>query len=40
MAKIEILKCHCGSVELELTLPNGFKIYENVIVQFVAKGTQ
>ena len=25
MAKIEILKCHCGSVELELTLPNGFE---------------
>ena len=25
MAKIEILKCYCGSVELELTLPNGFE---------------
>ena len=25
MPKIEILKCHCGSVELELTLSNGFK---------------
>ena len=25
MAKIEVLKCHCGSVELELTLPNGFE---------------
>ena len=25
MAKIKILKCHCGSVELELTLPNGFE---------------
>ena len=25
MAKIENLKCHCGSVELELTLPNGFE---------------
>ena len=25
MAKIEILKCHCGSVELGLTLPNGFE---------------
>ena len=25
MAKIEILKCHCGSVELKLTLPNGFE---------------
>lgn len=24
---MEILKCHCGSVELELTLPNG---YENL----------
>ena len=22
---MEILKCHCGSVELELTLPNGFE---------------
>ena len=25
MAKMEILKCHCGSVELELTSPNGFE---------------
>ena len=25
MAKIETLKCHCGSLELELTLPNGFE---------------
>ena len=25
MAKIEILKCHCSSIELELTLPNGFE---------------
>ncbi len=25
MAKIKILKRHCGSVELELTLPNGFE---------------
>ena len=25
MAKMEILKCHCGSVELELTLPNGLE---------------
>ena len=25
MAKIKILKCHCGSVELELTLPNRFE---------------
>ena len=25
MAKIEILKCHCGSVDLELTLPNEFE---------------
>ena len=25
IAKIEILKCHCGSVELQITLPNGFK---------------
>ena len=25
MAKIAILKCHCCSVELELTLPNGFE---------------
>ena len=25
MTKIEVLKCHCGYVELELTLPNGFE---------------
>ena len=24
MDKVVISKCHCGSVELELTLPNGF----------------
>ena len=40
MAKIEILKCHYGSIELELTLQNGFENLRNVIVQFVAKGTQ
>ena len=40
MAKIEILKCHCDSEELELTLPNGFENLRDVIVQFVAKGMQ
>ena len=40
MAKMEILKCHCGSVELELTLPMGLRICENVTVQFAAEETQ
>jgi len=40
MEKTVASKCHCGSVELELTLPMGLRIFEDAIVQFVAEGTR
>jgi len=40
MAKMEILKCHCGAVELESTLPNGTKNLRKCTVQFVTEKTQ
>ncbi len=38
MDEVTISKCHCGAVELELTLPNGFENIQRRNCPIFSKG--